>query len=308
MQGKLHYELDQSIKQKRPLLIISELDDRVKLFVAQNINKKNLTANFLDPEGIGLKRFELLEDLCLMTGAKMISEMSGDSSQNINEDYLGTCRQMISNSTETILVFDEEENNKKNEVIEWLNSEIRLTANRSDKWHLQDRLSKLAGGVATIKIAGNSEVELKEKKDRVDDSIHATKAALEEGIVAGGGVALLDVHEKISKKTLGNRSTSFLIGYKMLIESLPSAWNKIVTNSGLSLDDENLNNLMSKRKLRQGIDVKSRKFGNMIKMGIIDPFKVTKNAVLNSASVASIILTTSCVISNKRIKKDESSR
>ena len=200
------------------------------------------------------------------------------------------------------------ENNKKNEVIEWLNSEIRLTANRSDKWHLQDRLSKLAGGVATIKIAGNSEVELKEKKDRVDDSIHATKAALEEGIVAGGGVALLDVHEKISKKTLGNRSTSFLIGYKMLIESLPSAWNKIVTNSGLSLDDENLNNLMSKRKLRQGLDVKSRKFGNMIKMGIIDPFKVTKNAVLNSASVASIILTTSCVISNKRIKKDESSR
>jgi chaperonin GroEL len=308
MHEKLHFAFEQSIKQKRPLLIISELDDRVKLFVAQNINKKNLTANFLDPEGIGLKRFELLEDLCLMTGAKMISEMSGDSSQNINADYLGTCRQMISNSTETILVFDEEENNKKNEVIEWLNNEIKLTANRSDKWHLQDRLSKLAGGVATIKIAGNSEVELKEKKDRVDDSIHATKAALEEGIVAGGGVALLDVHEKISKKTLGNRSTSFLIGYKMLIESLPSAWNKIVTNSGLSLDDESLKKQMSNRKLRQGIDVKSRKFGNMIKMGIIDPFKVTKNAILNSASVASIILTTSCVISNKRIKKDESSR
>ena len=94
----------------------------------------------------------------------------------------------------------------------------------------------------------------------------------------------------------------------MLIESLPSAWNKIVTNSGLSLDDESLKKQMSNRKLRQGIDVKSRKFGNMIKMGIIDPFKVTKNAILNSASVASIILTTSCVISNKRIKKDESSR
>ena len=205
-------------------------------------------------------------------------------------------------------MFDEEENSKKNEVIEWLNNEIKVTANRSDKWHLQDRLSKLAGGVATIKIAGNSEVELKEKKDRVDDSIHATKAALEEGIVAGGGVALLDVYKKISDKPLGKRSSSFLVGYTMLIESLPSAWNKIISNSGISLDDKDIKSLMDNRKLKNGLDVKTRKFGNMIKMGIIDPFKVTKNAILNSASVASIILTTSCVISNKRIKKDESSR
>jgi chaperonin GroEL len=284
MHERLHFAFEQSIKQKRPLLIISDLDDRVKLFIAQNINKKNLTANFITP------------------GAKMISEMSGDSKQNIDESYLGTCRQMISNSTETVLVFDEQENTKKNEVIEWLNNEIRLTKNKSDKWHLQDRLSKLAGGVATIKLAGNSEVELKEKKDRVDDSIHATKAALEEGIVAGGGIALIDAARKISQKSLRG-SNSFNLGYKMMVSVLSSPWNKIMSNAMDVIDQDIINAMENKRK-NYGFDVKTKKYGNMFKMGIVDPFKVTKNAVLNSASVASTILTTSCVISNKRINKN----
>ena len=307
MHEKLHFAFEQSIKQKRPLLIISELDDRVKMFIAQNINKKNLTANFLSPEGIGIKKFELLQDLCLMTGAKMISEMSGDAQHNIDASYLGTCRQMISTSTETILVFDNEPNPKKDEVIEWIHKEIRLTKNKSDKWHLQDRLSKLAGGVATIKLAGNSEVELKEKKDRVDDSIHATKAALEEGIVAGGGVALVDVARKISKKTPRSSSKSFSIGYEIMVNSLTSAWEKIMTNAFVEIEHKMTMAMINKRP-KYGFDVKNKKFGNMFKMGIVDPFKVTKNAVLNSASVASTILTTSCVISNKRIKRDESSR
>lgn len=306
MHERLHFAFEQSIKQKRPLLIISELDDTVKMFVTQNINKKNLTANFIQPEGIGIKRFELLEDLCLMTGAKMISEMSGDSKQNINESYLGSCRQMISNSTETILVFDEDENPKKAEVIEWINKEIRLTKNKSDKWHLQDRLSKLAGGVATIKLAGNSEVELKEKKDRVDDSIHATKAALEEGIVAGGGIALIDAAKKISAKP-PRSSKSYNLGYEMMVSILSSPWNKIMSNAMDVIDDNILETMKTKRK-NYGFDVKTKKYGNMFKMGIVDPFKVTKNAVLNSASVASTILTTSCVISNKRIKRNESGR
>jgi chaperonin GroEL len=307
MHERLHFAFEQSIKQKKPLLIISELDDRVKLFIAQNINKKNLTANFISPEGMGIKKFELLEDLCVMTGAKMISEMSGDAQHNIDSSYLGTCRQMISNSSETILVFDDNPNKKRDEIIEWLNSEIRLTKNKSDKWHLQDRLSKLAGGVATIKLAGNSEVELKEKKDRVDDSIHATKAALEEGIVAGGGIALIDAYKKISAKSPRSQSDSFKIGYEMMVSSLPSAWEKIMTNAVGQISEE-MNHTIQNKRQKYGFDVKTKKFGNMFKMGIVDPFKVTKNAVLNSASVASTILTTSCVISNKRIKKDESSR
>ena len=302
MHERLHFAFEASIKEKRPLLIISDLDDRVKLFISQNINKKNLTANFISPEGMGIKKFELLQDLCLMTGAKMISEMSGDSKQNINATYLGTCRQMISNSNETILVFDEEENPKKTEVIEWINNEIRLTKNKSEKWHLQDRLSKLAGGVATIKLAGNSDVELKEKKDRVDDSIHATKAALEEGIVAGGGIALIDAGRKISRKS-PRGSLSFNLGYNMMVSVLSSPWNKIISNAMDVIDDEMIDKMQNKAK-NFGFDVKNKKYGNMFKMGIVDPFKVTKNAVLNSASVASIILTTSCVISNKRINKN----
>ena len=307
MHERLHFAFEQSIKQKRPLLIISDLDDRVKLFIAQNINKKNLTANFIMPEGMGIKKFELLEDLCVMTGAKMISEMSGDAKENIDASYLGTCRQMISNSSETVLVFEDEPNQKKQEIIEWISNEIKLEKNKNEKWHLQDRLSKLAGGVATIKLAGNSDVELKEKKDRVDDSIHATKAALEEGIVAGGGIALLDAFKKIGEKVPRGCSPSFALGYKLMVWSIPTVWDTIVSNSGQEIDPHSERKMLNRRK-GYGIDVKTKKFGNMFSMGIVDPFKVTKNAILNSASVASTILTTSCVISNKRIKKtDESS-
>jgi chaperonin GroEL len=303
MHERLHFAFEQSIKQKRPLLIVSELDDRVKLFVAQNINKKNLTCNFIHPEGVGISKFELLEDLCMMTGARMISELSGDSKENIDKSYLGTCASMVSNSNETILVFEkDEENTKKKEVISYLKEEIEKTSNRNVKYHLKDRLSKLSGGVATIKLAGNSEIELKEKKDRVDDSIHATKAALEEGVVAGGGVALLDVHAKIASKPHRSNSSSFNMGYKMMVNSIPDVWNKIISNSGQELTVEETK-LMQNRKPKQGFDVKNKQFGNMFTFGIVDPLKVTKNAVLNSASVASTILTTSCVISNKRIAK-----
>lgn len=305
MHERLHFAFEASIKQKRPLLIISELDDRVKLFVAQNINKKNLTCNFIYPEGVGISKFELLEDLCMMTGARMISDLSGDSKDNIDSSYLGTCSSMVSNSNETILIFEkDQENSKKEEVISYLKEEITKTSNRNIKYHLKDRLSKLSGGVATIKLAGNSEVELKEKKDRVDDSIHATKAALEEGIVAGGGVALLDVYSKIESKPPRSHSDSYKMGYKMMIESIPDVWKKIISNSGQDLTKEE-SEMMKNRKTKYGIDVKNKKFGNMFAMGIVDPLKVTKNAVLNSASVASTILTTSCVISNKRINKNE---
>tara|TARA_B100000287_G_C20666348_1_gene791865 strand:- start:649 stop:2256 length:1608 start_codon:yes stop_codon:yes gene_type:complete len=304
MHERLHFAFEASIKQKRPLLIISELDDRVKLFITQNINKKNLTANFITPEGIGIKRFELLEDLCLMTGARIMSELSGDSSQNIDASYLGTCKNMISDINETILVFEGEENPKKQEVIEWLTNEIKLTKNKSDKWHLKDRLSKLAGGVATIKLAGNSEVELKEKKDRVDDSIHATKAALEEGIVAGGGISLLNAtKKKIRKKPPRSCSESFSVGYNIVFDALGDVFKKIVQNSGENPDP--IYEKCKKAKINYGYDVKKKKYTDMYKAGIIDPFKVAKNVVLNAASVAGIILTTSCVVSNKRVKKEE---
>ncbi len=303
MHDRLHFAFEQSIKQKRPLLIIADLDDRVKLFITQNINKKNLTANFFEPEGIGIKRFELLEDLALMTGAKIISELSGDSAQNIDVSYLGSCKQVISDSNETILVFNENENQKRDEIISWLNSEIKLTKNKSDKWHLQDRLSKLSGGVATIKLSGNSEVELKEKKDRVDDSIHATKAALDEGIVAGGGIALVNLLKKKSaKKAPRSCDESFMTGFELVWSSIEDVFYKILDNSGEK--EEVFEHVMDSKKKDYGYDVRNKTFGNMFTMGIIDPYKVTKNAVLNSASVAGIILTTSCVISNKRINKN----
>lgn len=296
MHERLHFAFEASIREKRPLLIISDMDDKVKLFIAQNINQKNLTCNFFSPEGMGIKRFELLEDLALMTGAKVMSDLSGDAHQNINASYLGTCKSMTSTSTETILVFDEVENPKKDETIEWIHNELRDNSNKNDRWHLEDRLSKLAGGVATIMVSGNSEVELKEKKDRVDDSIHATRAALQEGIVAGGGIALYNAYQKISKASPRSNDPSYKVGWQIMVDALPQVWHRITENAGEKMSGEEI-------QTNYGYDVKNRKWGNMFQMGIVDPFKVTKNAVLNSASVASTILTTSCVISNKRIKK-----
>jgi len=300
MHERLHFAFEASIKQKRPLLIISDMDDKVKLFISQNINQKNLTCNFFSPEGMGIKKFELLQDLAIMTGAKVISEMSGDAHTNINASYLGTCKTMISTESETVLVFDEDiQNPQKEETIEFILAQLKEGQSKFDRYHLEDRLSKLTGGVATIRVAANSDVELKEKKDRVDDSIHATRAALQEGIVAGGGIALLNAYEKMREATPRSQDDSYVKGWNIMIEALPKVWSKLIENSG----DDQSEILPQLGQRNYGYDVKNRKFGNMFTMGIIDPFKVTKNAVLNSASVASTILTTSCVISNKRIKK-----
>lgn len=300
MHERLHFAFEASIRQKKPLVIISELDDQVKLFITQNINQKNLTCNFIQPEGFGIKKFELLQDLAMMTGGKVISEMSGDSHSNIDASYLGTCKSLTSSSTETIMVFDDVDNPERNETIEWIGNELKDSRNREERWHLEDRLSKLAGGVATIKVSANSEVELKEKKDRVDDSIHATRAALQEGIVAGGGVSLLNAYQKISKAVVKSNDPSYKLGWSIMINALPEVIHRIINNSGEN-SDAVLYEMEAGKNV--GYDVKNRRYGNMFTLGIIDPFKVTKNAVLNSASVAATILTTSCVISNKRIKK-----
>lgn len=309
MHERLHFAFEASIKQKRPLLIIADLDDRVKLFLTQNLNKKNLTANFFSPEGIGISRFELLEDLALMTGAKVMSQMSGDAVQNINASYLGTCEKMISNSSETILIFDKERDETKqhqiNELVKWLEEEIKK-APQHQKYHYEDRLSKLSGGVASIKVHANSEVELKEKKDRVEDSIHATKAALLQGILPGGGAALVYAHKRLKTKNqkMWSQNSDSMIGFEIIYESILAPIKAILDNS--NIDHGVVSDLMKSSNKTIGYDVLTKRKACMFKMGIVDPYKVTTNAVQNAASVAATILTTSCVISNKR--ENESNR
>ncbi len=232
-----------------------------------------------------------------------MSEMAGDSIQNIDDSYLGTCKTMISDINETILIFDESENKERDETVEWLKEKIKTCA-KHERYHYEDRLAKLAGGVATIRLSANSEVELKEKKDRVDDSIHATKAALEEGIVAGGGAAMLYSYKK-TKSPSKQTSEDFRIGYSIVRNALLSPIKTLLDNAGMEDDGLTMRLLRSSQK-NYGINMLSYKTGNMFDMGIVDPFKVTKNAILNSKSVAATLLTTSCVISNKRIKNESS--
>jgi chaperonin GroEL len=237
-----------------------------------------------------MNRFELLEDLAVMTGAVLISDETGNDFSAVDDSFLGEAKKSVSTDRETVITLDGEKTaSAVKERADMVRQLIKKNEDKYNLWHHKDRLSRLAGGVAAIYVGALTEVEMKEKKDRVEDAIHATRAALSEGIVSGGGVALYNIADRVSKSEAGN----------ILSEALRAPVRQILTNAGVDIPSFEEKVLRSRKK-GYGLDVKRMKYGNMIDMGIIDPLKVTKNAVLNSVSVAVTILTTNCVVSNKR--------
>jgi chaperonin GroEL len=199
-------------------------------------------------------------------------------------------KKSVSTERETVITLYPDRNTEEiKERAELVRSILKKKENTHNTWHYKDRLSRLSGGVAAIHVGASTEVEMKEKKDRVEDAIHATRAALSEGIVSGGGVALLNVSKNLGKG----------IAADILSEALRAPVTQILTNAGYDVQSF-LEKVVRSRRKGYGLDVKRMKYGNMIGMGIIDPLKVTKNAVMNSVSVAVTILTTNCVVSNKR--------
>lgn len=276
-----------AVRSKRPLLIISEVD--IPVMNTLNVNKAQgvLQVNVVSPEGVGMNRFELLEDLAIMTGAILISDETGNDFSAVNETFLGQAIKSVSTDRETIITLETADAVK--ERAELVRQIIKKNEDKANLWHYKDRLSRLAGGVAAIYVGASTEVEMKEKKDRVEDAIHATRAALSEGIVPGGGVALFNVAGKFKGG----------VAEDILSEALRAPLRQILTNAGVDIPSAEQKIVRSHRK-GYGVDVKRMRYGKMIDMGIIDPLKVTKNAVLNSVSVAVTILTTNCVVSNKR--------
>lgn len=293
--------LEVAINNKRSLLIIADVETAVMNSLNVNKAKGIIKVNVISPEGVGIKRFELLEDLCVLTGATLASDETGDDLSIVDASFLGEATKCISTIKDSVLIIDRQKH--KDEIEARLSSvkdSISRSENKMNLWHYKDRLGRLSGGIAVIHVGANSEVEMREKKDRVDDAINAVKSALEEGIVSGGGIALLNVKRSLKhKNNVEENTNSFNDGYSSVLKSLESPFRQIVENSS---EDSTfaLNIIEDCQEDGFGMNVMNGNFDNMISMGIIDATKVTRNALQNAISVSSILLTTECTITNKR--------
>ena len=280
---KIQSVLEYVIKSGKSLLIIADVDQQVVSALAMNKSKGNIKVNIIDAPVYGISKKDVLSDLCAVTGATLINEDLGDDMDIIQPEHLGSCIKSVTNHEETILQVDLTDNDDVKDTINLLESNIKETKNPNVVIRLERRLAKLKAKVATVKVGANSELELKEKKDRVEDAICATKAAIKEGIVPGGGIALLNASFNLKPTCIGE---------EILYQAIRRPYELILSNAGIEE--------LKKLEDGKGLDVVTGNTVDMVKAGIIDPLLVTKSALKNAASVATTILSTDCVINNIR--------
>ena len=276
--------LEHIIKNKRSLLIMAPVAQQLKTALLMNKVKGNINVNIVDLPGFGNTKQDTIEDLAIITGAKVINEELGDDLELIKPDCLGEVVKSVTDDKNTVLTV----NMSKNVVEERINSVRKLIQEEKNgflKEKLQQRLAILSGSVGIVFVGANSAVELKEKKDRVDDAIYATKAALQEGIVSGGGIALLNAANTLKPDNIGE---------KILFEAIKSPFKTILANAGIE-------NYQIPTKIGYGYNVITGKVVDMVETGIIAPVLVTKTALKNAISVVNTIVSADCVISNMRL-------